>query len=127
MTERSITIAGKELPLGFDVRAWVNDLEPAFGSLDKMAEKLGGQDKPINAGITMLVFVINAGYRMRGEKEIVKKEWLLDNMKPYEVAWAVQAGQRAITASFRQEEEQSDQGPVDVVLAELEKKAAGSA
>jgi hypothetical protein len=127
MTERSITIAGKELPLGFDLRAWVNDLEPAFGSLDKMAEKLGGQDKPITAGITMLVFVINAGYRMRGEKEIVKKEWLLDNMKPYEVAWAVQAGQRAITASFRQEEEQSDQGPVDVVLAELEKKAAGSA
>lgn len=127
MQKHTITIAGTEFPLGFDVRAWINELEPAFGSLDKMAEKLGGQDKPITAGVTMLTFVINAGFRAEGNNKTISKEWLIDNLKPKEVALAVQEGQKAIIASFRQEETESDQGPVDVVLAELEKKATGSA
>lgn len=125
MREHSITIAGKELPLGFDVRGWVKELEPEFGSFHAMTERLGSQDKPITAGIAMLAIAINAGYRMEGSKETVSREWLMDNLHPSEVAAAIRKGRSAIYASFKQEEK--TEGPVDVVLAELEKKETGSA
>ena len=126
MQEHTITIAGQELPLGFDVRGWVKELEPEFGSFHSMTERLGSQDKPITAGIAMLAIAINAGYRLQGEKKTVTRDWLMDNLPPAEVALAIRKGQNAIYASFEQQEK-NDDAPVDVVLAEMEKKAPGSA
>lgn len=126
MEMMSITVAGRELPMGFDLKAWVNDLEPKFGSLTQMSERLNGQDKPITAGIDMLTMVVNAGARMNGSKEKISREWLIDNIKPAEVAAFIGMGQMAIMASFRQENADAEE-PVDEVLAEIEKKEPADA
>lgn len=122
----TITAGGRELPLGFDVRAWVNDLEPKFGSLTKMTERLGSQDKPVNAGMDMLTMVINAGLRLEGKKEKITRDWLIDAVKPAEVAVLISLGQAAIMASFHQETGEKDED-VDEVLAEIEKKETADA
>lgn len=126
MKNHTITIAGKELPLGFDVYAWVEEIEPKFGSLTLMTERLGSQDRPIGAGVDMLTTVINAGYRLAGQKDKVTREWVLKNTKPREISALIREGKAAIYASFEQEMHEDD-GPVDEVLAELEKKEPGSA
>lgn len=127
MKKHTITIAGTKFPMGFDVRAWVNELEPEFGSLTQMTDRLFGQDKPMTAGVYMLTMVINAGLRLAGENKTIKRDWLLDNLQPKELAAAIAAGEDAIFSCFEQEEKE-DEGPVDVVLAELEaKKTTGRA
>lgn len=126
MERMSINVAGRELPLGFDLRAWVTDLEPKFGNLTQMTERLNSQDKPITAGIDMLAIVVNAGARMAGSKEKIDREWLIDNIKPAEIAAYIGMGQVAIMASFHQENTDADED-VDEVLAEIEKKETADA
>lgn len=126
MKKININAGGRELPLGFDLRAWVNDLEPKFGSLTQMTERLNSQDKPITAGIDMLTIVVNAGARMDGGKEKIDREWLIDNIKPAEIAACIGMGQVAIMASFHQENTDVDED-VDEVLAEIEKKETADA
>lgn len=129
MQKHTIAIAGKEFPLGFDVRAWINELEPEFGSLTRMTDCLFGQDKPMTAGVYVLAMTINAGFRLAGEKKTIKQDWLLDNLQPKELATAIGAAENAIFSCFEQEEkDDAKDGAVDVVLEELEaKKETGSA
>lgn len=126
MEQIKITVANKELPLDFDLRAWVDEVEPKFGSLTMLTNRLGSQDKPISAGVDMLVICANAGYRRQGSKERITREWLLANVKPAEIAGMIKAGKLAITQSFAQEITE-DVGVVDEVLAEIEKKETGRA
>lgn len=127
MKKHTITIAGTEFPLGFDVRAWINELEPEFGSLTRMTDRLFGQDKPMTAGVYVLNMAINAGFRLKGENKTVKRDWLLDNLQPCDLAAAIGAAESAIFDCFEQEEKEKE-GAVDVVLEELEaKKETGRA
>lgn len=122
----AVMIAGRELLMAFDLRAWVEDLEPRFGCFEAMVDQVGGQNKPITAGMDMLLMLINAGQRHQGSKERITRDWLLDNVQPVEAPALISAGQEVIYRSFRQEEK-AEEGPVDEVLAELAKKETGSA
>lgn len=123
---KTAKIAGRELPMAFDVRAWVEELEPTFGCFQDMVDKLSGRDKPITAGLDMLAFLFNAGQRKQGSKERFTRAWLADQLEPVEVPGLIRVGQEVIFASFAQEERE-DTGPVDEVLMELAKKDPGSA
>lgn len=123
---QTATVAGRELPMAFDVRAWVEDLEPRFGDVSAMVEEIGGRDKPITAGVDMLVLVVNAGFRSRGSKERITRDWLMDNLEPGQTPKLIGDGQTAIFRAFAQEEK-TEEDQVDEVLAELAKKEPGSA
>lgn len=128
MMERiTISIGNRELPMAFDLRAWVEDVEPKFGSLTSMTARLGGQDKPVTAGVDLIVLTINAGMRRDGSKEKLTRDWVLDNLKPGDTAAAIRLAQLAVTSSFAGEIKDDEDGDVDEVLAEIEKKDAADA
>lgn len=122
-----ISMGGRELPMAFDLRAWVEDVEPRFGSLTAMTARLGSQDKPVTAGVDLIVLTINAGLRREGEKEKISREWVLDNLEPRDTAAAIRLAQMAVTASFANEVKDDEGDDVDEVLAEIEKKDAADA
>lgn len=127
MEKITISLGGRELPMAFDLRAWVEDVEPKFGSLTAMTARLGGQDKPVTAGVELITLTVNAGLRREGEKEKISREWVLDNLEPRDTAPAIRMAQLAVTSSFVGEIEDDDGEDVDEVLAEIEKKDAADA
>lgn len=125
---QTISISGRELPMAFDVRAWICEIETKFGSLAEMTSRLSGQKQPITAGIDMLQIVINAGIRRTGGGDKITRDWLMDNLQPAEVVRSIRLGQQVIMESFAQTEASDAQDePVDEVLAALEKKDTGRA
>lgn len=127
MNKITISLGGRELPMAFDLRAWVEDVEPKFGSLTAMTARLGSQDKPVTAGVDLIVLTINAGLRREGEKEKISREWVLDNLEPRDTAATIRLAQLAMTDSFANDVKDDEDEDVDEVLAEIEKKDAADA
>lgn len=122
MENIKVTIDGKEVPLFFDLRAWVEELEPRFGSLSGMNNQLAGEMQPVGAAVDLLVITANAGYRQKGVKDKLTRAWVLDHAQPHEVPALSEAAKAAVMRSFYRDLVEDDADDVDVVAEEILKK-----
>lgn len=82
MTDR-ITIAGKELTLAFDTRAWL-DLEKTFGSMDRMYKRFDEDLLPMTTGLQLAAITATAGTCDREDKSAkpITFDWLAKHATP---------------------------------------------
>lgn len=122
MSALSITARGRTLHFFFDTKAWAQ-IEREFGSLETMYDLIDGNENPLDHTLRMTALIANAGARQRQEPEEVTPEWLLENLTPKKIRKAGTLAKLAIMAGWKREEvDDEDEGPVDVVLEEQQKK-----
>ena len=113
---KEMTIAGRKTGLRFDVQAWL-EVEEAFGSLEAMIRRMDEGERPMEAAIE-----INAHERHAGGTPDATVEWLRASLAPKEAATLTARAKLALTEGMRREHAEDDDGDVDLVAREIEKK-----
>lgn len=118
---KGITIAGRKTGLRFDVQAWL-EVEEAFGSLEAMIRRMDEGERPMEAALTLAAIEINAHERHAGGTPDATVEWLRASLAPKEAATLTARAKLALTEGMRREHAEDDDGDVDLVAREIEKK-----
>ena len=117
--ELVMIVKERKLLFRFTTRAWWN-IEQKFGSLDKLLERAGGDDRPMDAMLELCAETATAGESYNGSKDVITKEWLIDNLSPLEVKRAQAKARDALTVGMRRENvDQDDSEVIDVILEEI--------
>lgn len=134
----SITLKGREIPLIYTVFEMkqiqeeigpLGDMEHILFGKDRRNEEEGGTESlfgtPEHLGaIAKLIRILgNAGLEERGETADLTEKWIMRALKPIRIAEAMTACMTAMNEGMASEyPEEKKNGPVDVVLEEIEKK-----
>jgi len=122
MSKLSMTVGGRELTMRFDLKAWT-EIDETFGSLEDMRKKTGGKEKPMVHSLQMTAIMANAGERYAGRQPDMTPEWLQEHLTPKQAQLANSLAKLAIAAGMKRENvNDEDDGPVDVVAEEIQKK-----
>lgn len=122
MSKLSMTAAGRELTMYFDNQAWL-DMEDEFGTIGKMYEAIDGDDRPMRAMIRAAVVTANAGLRHAGKEQDITFDWMVENLSPSQQRKANTLAKLAIAEGMKRETvEDEDEGDIDLVARELQKK-----
>lgn len=123
MSKLSMTVQGRELNMYFDNQAWL-DIEEEFGTIGKMYEAIDGEQSPMRAMMQVAVITANAGMRRAGNPPDLTLEWMIANMSPKQARRANTLAKLAIAEGMKRETvEDEDEGDVDMVAKELQKKS----
>lgn len=126
MNALSITVRGRELNMYFDNQAWL-DVEDVFGTIGKMYEAIDSEDHPMRAMMQAAVITANAGMRREGKEPDLTLEWMVENMSPKQARRANTLAKLAIAEGMKRETvEDEDEGDIDLVAKELQKKSPDS-
>lgn len=110
----------RKLLFRFTARAWWN-IEEQVGSLDKLLERMNGNDRPMDATCILIAETATAGARHAGSRDRVTKDYILDNLTPLQIRSAASVAKAAVSAGMRREELGQDDGEiVDAILLEIE-------
>ena len=116
--ELSFETKERKLLFRFTTRAWWN-IEQQEGSLSKLLERMNGDDRPLDATCTLIAETATAGERFNGGKEKITKDYILDNLTPWQVKQATKAAKSAVTVGMRRQElDQDDNEIIDAYLEE---------
>lgn len=118
-----ITVAGKTLRFAFDVRAWV-EVEKEFASIDAMYERMARRLLPMTTGLKLAAITATAAQRADGRKDVVTFDWLVDHATPAEVRSMIGMAKAAVVRSMPTDDDDDEDGPIDVGLAEEKKEPA---
>ena len=122
MSKLSMTAAGRELTMYFDNQAWL-DIEDEFGTIGKMHEAIEGDDHPMRAMMRVAVVTANAGLRHAGKEPDITLDWMAKNLSPKQQRRANTLAKLAIAEGMKRETvEDEDEGDIDLVARELQKK-----
>lgn len=122
MSKLSMTAAGRELTMYFDNQAWI-DMEDEFGTIGKMYEAIEGDDHPMRAMMRAAVVTANAGLRHAGKEPDITLDWMAKNLSPKQQRRANTLAKLAIAEGMKRETvEDEDEGDIDLVARELQKK-----
>ena len=122
MSKLSMTAAGRELTMYFDNQAWL-DMEDEFGTIGKMYEAIDGDDHPMRAMMRAAVVTANAGLRHAGKEPDITLDWMAKNLSPKQQRKANTLAKLAIAEGMKRETvEDEDEGDIDLVARELQKK-----
>lgn len=116
-----ITIAGRKTGLRFDVQAWL-EVEEVFGSLDEMIRRMDEGERPMEAALTLAAIEINAYERYTGGTPDSTVEWLRASLAPKEAVMLTARAKLSLTKGMRREHAEDDDGDIDLVAREIEKK-----
>lgn len=110
----------RKLLFRFTTRAWWN-IEREVGSLEKLLERMNGDDRPLDATCLLISETATAGERFAGGKEKITKDYVIDNLTPLQIRRVTKIAKSAVTAGFRREDlDQNDGEVIDAILLELE-------
>lgn len=126
MNEPYIKVEGRELPLFFDVQAWL-DVEKRFGCLSEMNRRISDGEKPMDACMELLAATANAGARKHGEKADYSAQWFIDRLTPKRASAAATAAKQAFVDGMARDEVENEEADVDVVAQEIQKKTDAEA
>lgn len=116
--ELTLEVKGRKLLFRFTTRAWHN-LEKKVGSLNKLLNRVSDDDRPMDAMLELCAETATAGEHYNGSKDVITKEWLIDNLSPLEVKRAHAMARDALTIGMRRENvDQDDSEVIDVYLEE---------
>lgn len=116
--ELTLEVKGRKLLFRFTTRAWHN-LEKKVGSLNKLLNRVSGDDRPMDAMLELCAETTTAGEHYNGSKDVITKDWLIDNLSPLEVKRAQAMARDALTIGMRRESvDQDDSEVIDVYLEE---------
>ena len=122
MSKLSMTAAGRELTMYFDNQAWL-DMEDEFGTIGKMYEAIEGDHHPMRAMMRAAVVTANAGLRHAGKEPDITLDWMAKNLSPKQQRKANTLAKLAIAEGMKRETvEDEDEGDIDLVARELQKK-----
>lgn len=122
MSKLSMTAGGRELLMRFDTEAWL-DVEDEFGTIGKMYEEIDGENKPMRAMMRAAVIMANAGERHAGRAPDITLEWMVANLTPKQQRKANTLAKIAVAEGMKRETvESDDEGDIDLVAKELQKK-----
>lgn len=121
MTTLSMEAGGREFTLRYTVQV-IADAEEAYGSMSKLQEKMGGDDKPEQATMDLLSYMANAGERHEGRGASFNRKWFRENLSPKQLMEAKIMTQHAILVGMRRENSTDDDVPIDTVLKEIEEE-----
>lgn len=122
MSKLSMTAAGRELTMYFDNQAWL-DMEDEFGTIGKMYEAIEGDDHPMRAMMRAAVVTANAGLRHAGKEPDITLDWMAKKLSPKQQRKANTLAKLAIAEGMKRETvEDEDEGDIDLVARELQKK-----
>lgn len=124
--KNAMEAAGKRLAFYFDVRAWL-DFENQYYTTDELLRRIDKNDKPTEALLHLAAVTATAGARKEGRNEAISAEWLMDNLTPKQMRRAAKLAQQAWLDGMRREDVNDEDEDVDVVAAELAKKAPAGA
>lgn len=117
--ELVMTVKERKLLFRFTTRAWWN-IEQKVGSLGALMERMGSDDKPLDAMTLLCAETATAGAKHEGTNEKITQDWILDNLTPKEVKRAGQMAKNAVTVGMRRENvEQDDEEVIDAILEEI--------
>lgn len=120
--ELVMEVKGRKLLFRFTTRAWY-ELEQKIGSLNKLLDRIEGDDRPLDAMIELAAQTATAGERFMGGSGKITRDYLIDNLSPKQIRRANALAKTALTVGMHREEaDQDDNEVIDVVLEELEKK-----
>ena len=116
--ELTLEVKGRKLLFRFTTRAWHN-LEKKIGSLNKLLNRITDDDRPMDAMLELCAETATAGERYNESRDVITKEWLIENLSPLEVKRAYTVAKDALTIGMRRENaDQDDSEVIDVYLEE---------
>ena len=131
----TITIKGREIPLiytVFEMKAIQEELGPLSRAVslilgrnpdDREDTSQYGSAEHIKAAAALVRILGNAGLEEAGEEPDLTDKWIMRALRPAELPTAINACMNAMNAGMASEiPEEKKQGPVDVVLEEINKK-----
>lgn len=121
-TDAAICIGGRELKLRLNMAA-LEDIEAQYGTLGGLLDALAEGERAMEALLDALAILANGELMAMGEEPDVTAAWLRCQLRPGQLAAAQRAMQAAIAEGMRIEVDDADgDGPVDVLLEEIEAK-----
>lgn len=120
--EPRIRIGGRELRLRLNMAA-LEDIEAQYGTLGGLIDAMANGERALEAMYDALAILANGEMQAQGKDPDVTAAWIRCRMRPGQLGAAQAAIQAAIAEGMRMEEGDADEdGPVDVVLEEIEAK-----
>ena len=126
---------GREIPLVYstlqmrDIQEDIAPIEKAIQLVNgvnpddkKDRSRIGGKDQ-LKALGAFLRILGNEGLRLQGQEQNLTDREVLSWIKPYEILIAVNACMEEMGKGMHSEIPAKDEGPVDVTLEEMKKKA----
>lgn len=123
MKKLSMVAGGRELTLRYTVQVMC-EAEETYGSIGKLMDRMGGNDRPMQATLDMISYMANAGEKHAGRAADITPEWLRANLSPKQLQEARVLCIHALTVGMHRECAEDDDKEVDAVLAEIQKKSA---
>lgn len=122
MSKLTMIIASRELTMRFDLQAWI-DVEETFGSLEALFDALETGKKAMITQLELAAITANAGERYAGREPDISAEWLKKNLSPKQAQKISLMAKAAIIRGMKRENaDDDDEEPVDVVAEEIQKK-----
>ena len=120
--EARIRVGGRELGMRLNMAA-LEDIEAQYGTLGGLLDALADGERAMEALLDALAILANGELMAIGEEPDVTAAWLRCQLRPGQLAAAQRAMQAAIAEGLRIEGDDADgDGPVDVLLEEIEAK-----
>lgn len=124
MSKLTMTVKDRELTFYFDNAAWL-EVEEAFGSMEKLWDKVEADETPMKLQLQLAAITANAGERKEGREPDITFEWMRDNLAPKQARLANTMAKLAVAAGLNRENvDDEDEGVVDLTAKELFKKKA---
>ena len=131
----SITLKGREIPLiytTYEMKVIQEEIAPLSRAIslvlgrnpdDEEDRSLYGGAEHLGAAAKLIRILGNAGLEEAGEDPNLTDKWVMRALRPAEIAQTVNACMDAMTEGMASEiPPKKKEGPVDVVLEEIEKK-----
>ena len=117
-----IRIGARALRLRLNMAA-LEDIEAQYGTLGGLLDALASGERALEAMYDALAILANGELQAQEKDPDVTPAWIRCRMRPGQIGAAQAAMQAAIAEGMRMEEGDADgDGPVDVVLEEIESK-----
>lgn len=117
-----IRMGGRELRLRLNMAA-LEDIEAQYGTLGGLIDAMANGERALEAMYDALAILSNGEMQAQGKDPDLTAAWIRCWMRPGQLGAAQAAIQAAIAEGMRMEEGDADEdGPVDVVLEEIEAK-----
>lgn len=123
----SVKIAGRQIPLVFDLRSWMQ-MEQEVCVLARVDEilKYKAEErtcKNLSEIVSLVKIFGNEGLKIDGQEADLTDEWLTEHIRPYQVAAIRIALMGVMGEGFASEQLKKDEGAErDLVLEEINKK-----
>lgn len=122
--QATVTIAGFEIPLWYDLRTQIRIDEEMEMSHETLRESVDNLKNATNTKVIVNAIRImgNRGLERAGEKVRLTEEWLLDHIEMYNMLAYKIAIIGAMTAGYYMESDENKGGEIDLGLMEIRKK-----